>query len=318
MRKSKARPGDGRNGERSLIAAGEVFHDLIFYDLQRLPAMGEELKTDTFTVSVGGGAAITGAAAAGLGRKCRLLTVWGDSPLDVEARTRLLQLGLEVDLSALRRRERAGLTVAVSTREDRYFLTCPGANRFVEARLLESDAFAAAQAGDHVHLALAPKRWQPFQQLVNRLKERSVTSSWDLGWDPEAASQPAFAQLRRALDVLFLNEMEALRYTGAEDAETALDALCKQGDTVVVKLGSKGAIAGRGEQRAESAPLSVEAMETTGAGDAFNGGFLHRWMEGDSLEDCLRAGNICGGLSTRRPGGLDGLPTAREFASKFD
>ncbi|HSR49324.1 MAG TPA: carbohydrate kinase family protein [Acidobacteriota bacterium] len=305
------------NRERTLITAGEVFHDLIFFDLQHLPAMGEELKTDSFTVTVGGGAPITGAAAARLGRPCRLMSVWGDTPLDKEAQSRLSGLGLALDLSRLQPGQRSGLTVAVSTRQDRYFLTCPGANHLVEPYLLEADALDSAQAGDHVHFALTPTRWEPFEKLVSRLRERSITSSWDLGWDPQAASQPSFAKLRSSLDILFLNEMEALRYTGTEDVEEALDKLTGEANTVVLKLGQNGAMAGRGKGRHRAEPIAVKAIETTGAGDAFNGGFLHRWMEGAPLGDCLKAGNVCGGLSTRRPGGLDALPSRHEYEQQM-
>ena len=71
-----------------LVCAGEFFTDLIFSELDRLPSLGQEVKTENFAVSVGGGAAITATAAALLGRPTELVTVWGSSALDREARRR--------------------------------------------------------------------------------------------------------------------------------------------------------------------------------------------------------------------------------------
>ena len=130
----------------------------------------------------------------------------------------------------------------------------------------------------------------------------------------EAAAAPGFREVCHQLDVLFLNQMEALRYTGAARLAEALRRLSNADNTVVVKKGEQGAIAtARGSESVEVASIRVDALESTGAGDAFNGGFLNAWMDGAPLRDCLLAGNICGSLSTRSPGGVDSLPSRAEF-----
>lgn len=300
---------------QTLITAGEFFHDLIFYDLEDLPAFGEELKTDRFETSIGGGAPITAVAAALLGRKTELVTVRGDSALDLDARDRLAAAGITENRTVIRPGQRSGLTVAVSARHDRFFLTCPGINGDVEGHLLRGETFQGLAPGTHIHFALTPSDWASFQDLIDRLRAEGLTSSWDLGWDPQAAQGQAFARLRASLDILFLNEHEAIRYTQSEDLEQALARLSRQPNIVVVKLGSQGAVACSGGVRFNSPPVEVEALETTGAGDAFNGGFLHGWMDRRPLEECLLAGNICGACSTRRPGGTTSLPDREEFES---
>ncbi len=302
------------NARDLLVTAGDFFLDLIFYDLDRLPELGEELKTEQFAFSPGGGAAITAAAAARLGRPAALVTVWGDSPLDRAARSLLDELGVGCNWTRVEPNSMSGLSVAVSTRADRYFLTYPGANRLVESFLLSAPCREKISQAGHVHFALTPTDWAPFCHLVTQLQSAEVTVSWDLGWDPAAISSAGFRRLWGLLDVLFLNEMEALRYTGAQDVGQAIEKLRTPRNLVVVKLGSRGAIAaGQGAHIFDVPAIQIPALETTGAGDAFNGGFLNAWMEGAELAACLQAGNVCGGLSTRAAGGVTSLPSLEEY-----
>ncbi len=301
-----------------LVCAGEFFTDLIFFDLDLLPRLGQEIKTENFATSLGGGAAITAVAASLLERSTELLTVWGDSSLDAEARRRLEEAGVACSWSRIRPNEMSGLSVAVSTREDRYFLTHPGVNHAVEEHLLSAATLEWVSLAGHVHFALAPGRWGAFGDAVKRIKKNGTTVSWDLGWDPEAGRSRGFQDLCSELDVLFLNEMEAWKYSEAASAREALEHFQHSHNTVVIKQGAAGATASRNA----SAPvhvegIEVEAIESTGAGDAFNGGFLHAWMAGRDLEEALRWGNICGGLSTRSPGGVQALPDRVEFDQRL-
>lgn len=297
-----------------LVCAGEFYTDLIFSGLEALPSLGQEVKTDQFAISMGGGAAITATAAALLGCPTELITVWGASALDSEARIGLKASGVHCTSAALRPNEMSGVTVAVSTREDRYFLTYPGTSRAVEEHLLDEQTLANMGRAGHVHFALAPRSWAAFRHAVRRLRRGGSTVSWDLGWDPAAGGSRGFRDLCRELDVVFLNEDEARRYSGAESAQEALAYFARPHSTVVIKRGASGAIGSRDAgPPIHGEAIRVEAMETTGAGDAFNGGFLHAWMAGEALETSLLAGNICGGLSTRAAGGVKALPTRAEF-----
>ena len=301
-----------------LVCAGEFFTDFIFFDLDSLPRLGQETKTGNFASSLGGGAAITAVAASLLGRSAELVTVWGDSSLDAEARRRLDQAGVSWLGSRIIPTEMSGLSVAVSTREDRYFLTHPGVNDAVEAHLLSAETLEFVNLAGHLHFALTPSRWETFRNAIKRIKKNGTTVSWDLGWDPEAGRSRGFRDLCLELDVLFLNEMEACKYSGSSSAEDALEYFQDARNTVVIKQGAAGAIA----SRSANAPvhvegIDVEAIESTGAGDAFDGGFLHAWMAGRDLEEALRWGNICGGLSTRLPGGVQALPDRAEFDQRL-
>jgi sugar/nucleoside kinase (ribokinase family) len=294
---------------RPLIAAGEFFFDLIFYKLDHLPRMGEELVTPNFALALGGGAPTTAITAARLGRRVQLATVLGDTSLDEFAIHELNNQGVSTKLVRHHRGTMAALTVAVSLPKDRFFLTYPGSNAYLEKYLLSPASLKLLAAGGHVHFGLSPRDWKPYAKLVQRLKKQEVTTSWDLGWHPEAIALPGFRELYAALDVVFLNKIEALRYADEKSPERAMRKLASPRQMIVVKLGAEGAIALSPRGAAKVEPMKVTAVDTTGAGDAFNGGFLHKWMEDAKLEDCLRTGNICGALSTTKPGGSAGAPT---------
>jgi len=292
-----------------LIAAGEFFFDLIFYELDHLPRMGEELVTSNFALTLGGGAPTTAITAARLGRRVQLAAVLGDTSLDEFAIHELNNQGVSTNLVRQHRGTMGALTVAVSLPKDRFFLTYPGSNAYLEKYLLSPTGLKLLAAGGHVHFGLSPKDWKPYAELVRRLKKRGVTTSWDLGWHPEAVALQGFRELYAALDVVFLNKIEALRYADEKTAQRAMRKLASPGQVIVVKLGPEGAIALSPSGAARAEPMKVAAVDTTGAGDAFNGGFLHKWMDGASLENCLRTGNVCGALSTTKPGGSAGTPT---------
>ncbi len=114
------------------------------------------------------------------------------------------------------------------------------------------------------------------------------------------------------------NREEALRLTGGESVEAAAHALSADGPLVAVKLGSDGALAvGDGKITRVPAPPGIEVLDSTGAGDAFDAGLLAGRLWGWPLERALVLGCVCGALSTRRMGGIDGQPTQEEALARL-
>jgi sugar/nucleoside kinase (ribokinase family) len=107
---------------------------------------------------------------------------------------------------------------------------------------------------------------------------------------------------------VFVNEHEAALYGRAGTRRAAIDAWRKRARQTVIKLGRRGAIVVDGERVHRRPAPRVSVLDTTGAGDAFNAGFLAARLAGRSLDEALRLGNHLGAASTRRAGGLDGLP----------
>jgi sugar/nucleoside kinase (ribokinase family) len=132
---------------------------------------------------------------------------------------------------------------------------------------------------------------------------------------PHGASldDPEIISALRSVDIFAPNQDEALRLTGETDVESALYRLAQFTPTVVIKLGAEGAIARREGKQVRVDGLTVSVVDTTGAGDNFDCGFLYGLLRHYSLEDCLRCGNFCGGISTTASGGWEASPTAAQL-----
>ena len=285
-----------------LLTAGEAFEDLIFFDLPRLPAPGEEIKTSRFARTIGGGAIITAVAAARLGLRCCVVSGFSPAATAMLARER-------VRIADLRRpRELPAVSAALSTRRNRSFVTYNGVNDRLEPRLMTPIRRADAR---HVHFAFFPARCSRWLPVVSALARRGVTTSWDFGWNERLLDDRAFYRLVASLDYLFLNEQESVLYARVRRVRDAFAFWRSHARAAIVKRGARGSrwIA-RDLEVEEPAPV-VHVVDTTGAGDAFNGGFLASRLRREPPRRSLRAGNAVGALSTRAPGGIDGLPRRR-------
>jgi ribokinase len=291
---------DVRVARLELLTVGDAFQDLIFMGLPRLPRLGEELKTGRFVATIGGGAVITAAAAARLGARTGIVSALSDDAVRVLRAARVSVVNVK------RPSEPHAVTAALSTQRDRSFVTFAGVNDRLEPRL--PGAVARSRAA-HVHFAFAPVHCGRWTRLADRLRARGTTTSWDFGWEPTLRRRVGFARLLRSADVIFVNEAEAALYAGRARPSAAADFWRRSARNTVVKLGRRGSrwIARGTDIRA--AATRVHAVDTTGAGDAFNGGFLFAFLRGAPPRECLRAGNFVGGHSTRAAGGIASLPT---------
>jgi sugar/nucleoside kinase (ribokinase family) len=151
---------------------------------------------------------------------------------------------------------------------------------------------------------------------VAALRRRGITSSWDFGWNDVLARDPGLPVLIDALDVVFVNASEAALYAGEHRLEDALPFWRARRPIVVIKRGAKGCLA-FGTRGALAVPArQVKVVDTTGAGDAFNGGFLAAWLRGAPLRRCLELGNRMGAASTRKVGGIESLPRGRREGAR--
>lgn len=282
----------------AVISVGRVYCDLVFAGLPSMPRMGREVFAHSMQPVLGGGAFIAAAHLAHLGRATALLANYGIDPLSQALAPQLDASG--IDLRFLERRADAGpqVTVVMTGAEDRAFLSCR-AGRAVPARF--GEALSWERAG-LLHIAeYATLVDQP--GLVARAKAAGLAVALDPSWDDTLITDPGLLEACAGVDIFLPNEDEAAAITGTSRPDEALEILADDFPLVAIKCGSAGALLGAGDVRLSAKAPNVEAVDTTGAGDAFNAGFLDAYLLSRPLEACLEAGVTMGSLSVQVIGG---------------
>ncbi len=302
--------------------AGELNLDLILYGLPEQLAPERELLADRMMLTLGSSSAIVAHNLAALGSRVGFQSRIGDDPLGQIALDRLQQSG--VDISRVRRVPGAtttGLTVILHHEAWRNILTYSGTIAETCWEDLDLNYLADSRhfhfSSYYLQRALRPRVGELFQLL----KSKGLTISLDTNDDPDNQWEGGLHEVLRHVDVFLPNEREACKAaaTNDDDLEAAVHKLSELVPLVVVKLGPKGALAQKGPERFESASKEVIPVDTVGAGDSFDAGFLHEYLKGSDLPTCLASGNKAGALSTTRPGGTEAFRDAahqQEFFRK--
>jgi len=302
-----------RPGQRGLLVFGEFFRDLVFYNLPSVPRMGEEVKTASIARFPGGGLATTALVAASLGTPTKVITRVGRDALTSPEWQTLVRSGISTAGCEIDAHLPTAITVSAAFDGDRMMITHDAVNAKLEKLFQRRNVQKQLRAARHVHMACAMSRPQLWTRSIQRLRKSGLTFSADVGWNPEVLNSSRLPSLLREFEFVFPNELEARAITGEKTVERAAKELARWVRVPVVKLGADGSLAVRNGKTLRELSIRVRSVDATGAGDAFNGGFLHGYLAGWTLEECLRAGNICGALATTGPGGSCALPTQKSL-----
>jgi sugar/nucleoside kinase (ribokinase family) len=290
--------------------AGELNLDLILYGLPEQLQPERELLADRMMLTLGSSSAIVAHNLSALGSRVGFQSRIGDDPLGQIALERLQQGG--VDIANVRLVPGAittGLTVILHHEKWRNILTYMGTIAELTWDDLDLDYLPDSRhfhlSSFFLHRALRPR----IGELFRYLKSKGLTISLDTNDDPDD-KWDGVADVLKYVDVLLPNEREACKLAGTDDFEASIQKLAAQVPLVVVKLGPKGALAQRGSERIVVESRKVDVVDTVGAGDSFDAGFLHEYVRGTDLQKCLAAGNAAGALSTTRPGGTEAFRDA--------
>jgi sugar/nucleoside kinase (ribokinase family) len=305
-----------------LLVVGDANPDLVLRGGAVEPAFGQQERiVEQGLLVLGGSGAITAVGAARLGLRTALAGVVGDDVLGRFVVGELAAAGVDTTAVRVLPTASTGISVALSRPDDRAILTARGALAAHDPAGLPDEVLRRAR---HVHIAspfLQPLLRDGLASLIARARAAGATVSLDPGWDPEQCWSTV-ARAALAADLLLPNEQEAAHLAAAlgegggpsapVPAEASAARLGAGGALVVVKSGADGAIAVRDGKVTRAAPYRVDAVDTTGAGDSFDAGFLAGWLGGADLAASLALGCACGALSTRRAGGTGGQPTRAE------
>lgn len=301
-----------------ILVAGEINPDLILTGEDLIPRFGQhELLIDGATLAIGSSSAIFACGAARLGLRVAFVGIVGDDLFGHYMLDAMHICGVDVSPVIVDKNVQTGLSVILNRGTDRAILTFPGCISKLTAQHVSTDLLSRSR---HLHVAsyFLQTALQPdLPDLFRHAHSLGVTTSLDTNWDPQK-EWAGFDKLLQLVDVFLPNENEALAISQAEDLSGSLDWLAARSPLVVVKLGARGAVARTKERSAFAPALPVQVVDTVGAGDSFDAGFLYGYLNGWPLERSLRLACVCGSLSTRAAGGTGGQPTLDEAIMAMD
>ncbi len=305
-----------------ILIPGEINPDLILSgDVE--PQFGQvEKLVDSAALTVGSSSVITACGAARLGLRVAFVGVCGD---DLFGRFMLEEMTKRgVDVSPVRRdpARQTGLTVILNkpfgpAQGDRAMLTFPGAIAALRAEDVTDDLLRRAR---HLHVAsyfLQDALRPGLPDLFARARALGLTTSLDTNWDP-AGEWRGVRDLLPLVDVFLPNRAEVCALAGEQEVEPAAQKLAALARIVAVKLGPEGALGVREGRMVRVSSIPVTVVDTVGAGDTFNAGFLYGFLHDWPLEKSLRLAAVCGALSTQAAGGVAAQPALDQALAMMD
>ena len=300
-----------------IAVVGSNMMDLITY-VNRMPLRGETIEAPTFEMGHGGKGANQAIAAARLGSKVAMVTRVGDDAFADATIANFQRNGIDTTHVLRTAGRSSGVApIFVEPSGENSILIVKGAN--ADLSPADVDAAAPLLAGCQLILMQMEVPVETVYHTVRKAKELGVPTL--LNPAPAAAD----LDVARLADLAFLtpNETELATLTGLpvgdeHEAEVAARALTARGiGTVVVTMGGRGALLVDAGGTRRVAPVKVEPVDTTGAGDAFIGSFAHFHTEGLPVFEALtEAGKYAADSITRR-GTQRSYATLADFRARF-
>lgn len=289
-------------GPPDVLVIGDANPDLLLTG-DVVPRFGQvEKLVDSADLVLGGSAAIAACGLARLGVPTALAAVVGDDLFGEFVRAELTMAGVDTRWLRTDPGAATALSVVLSA-GDRAILTLPGALAGTGADIVDTDLLSRVR---HVHSAsmfLLPLLAPHLPEIFTAARSGGATTSLDTNWDPAGLWLGALELVEHS-DVVFPNAAELLEMTHAADLDAAAATILALGCRVALKDGASGGVLWDGQTVSRVAAPSIDVVDTTGAGDSFDAGFISGMIEGLSGPTCLERAVRCGSLSTRSVGGI--------------
>lgn len=289
-----------------IIALGELNVDLILNQIDGFPEIGKEKFAGSMTMTLGSSTAIFAANAAGLGASVVFAGMVGHDSFGELVKSSLVERGVSTEFLIETDRAATGATIVMSYDMDRANLTYQGAMDIMSFNDLDLRLFEAAR---HIHVSsvfMQSALMKDLDRILSEAEKNGVTVSMDTQWDPVEKWDFDYKSLLPKVNIFLPNEAELMNITDKDNVDDAIDAIVPWlKECAVVKCGSRGSILVRrdGSRNVMPAFLNRTVVDTIGAGDSFNSGFVTGYVRGLALEECQRLGNATGAVNTTAAGG---------------
>lgn len=295
-----------------VLVVGELNVDLILIG-DVTPGFGQAEKlVEDATLTLGSSSAIFACGAAQLGLKVAFIGKVGDDDFGRVVLRNLTERGVDTAGVVVDPDLKTGLSVILSRPDDRAILTHLGSIAALHYDEIDPSLLPRAC---HLHLGsffLLDSLRPNVARLFAEAHRQGLTTSLDTNYDPQELWDGGLSQMLAHTDVFMPNETELHAISGETNLGPALEKMAKNDLTVAVKLGPEGGTAQRGDEVVRASSIPVDVVDTTGAGDSFDAGFVYGYLAGWDLERSLRLGCVCGSLSTRAAGGTPAQATLDE------
>ena len=301
-----------------LLVLGDANPDLIVRG-DVTPEFGQAEKlVDQASLVIGGSGAIAACGAARLGLRVAFGGVVGEDVFGRFMLDALAEHGVDTSGVLVDPSRPTGLSVVLSKGEDRATLTSLGTIADLRGGIVDPALLRSAR---HVHVSsyfLQAGLAADLPELFREAHEAGASTSIDPNWDPAGEWDGGLLSLLSETDCFLPNSVEARAITGVDDIDVAALTLAERGSVVAVKFGQGGGLAVWGDEDVRSESIPTDVVDTTGAGDCFDAGFLAGRLAGWPLGRCLQVAVACGSLSTRAVGGTAAQPTMDEALAALE
>lgn len=295
-----------------IAVVGELNVDLVLTGLPSLPAYGELRLAKDMRFALGSSSAIFACNAARLGAQVGFVGKLGDDEFGDFLMRCLRRSGVDTSQIIRHPGGRTGICVSMSFPQEYSMVSFPGIR---ETFCLEDIDFDYVKTARHMHMSsfyIQPALQPGCAKLFRWAKEAAMSTSLDPDHDPAEKWDSGIREVLPHVDLFLPNEQEAMCIAGRTDPDSALARLRTLAKNVVIKCGANGLLTAVGDRTVAAPGFAIHPVDTTGAGDSFNAGFVFQYLRGAPLAECAIWGHACGALSTRTLGGTDAFPDPGE------
>jgi sugar/nucleoside kinase (ribokinase family) len=291
-----------------IVVVGELNVDLILTGLPSLPEIGTCKLSKDMSFTLGSASAIFASNISRLGLDVGFVGKIGDDDFGAFILNSLEKRKVDTSQIIKDKTSKTGICVSLSFPENYAMASYPGVRETLTLSDVNIDYVSKAR---HLHMSsyyLQTGMQEGCIELFRKAKEMGLTTSLDPDNDPSDRWDDKIFEVLRYVDIFLPNETEARHISKCDTIESALDHLASKVNTVVIKIGQDGVWAKNSQKTLHADIFKVEVIDTTGAGDSFNSGFIYKFYQGFPIEDCVLWGNACAAISTTEAGGTTAFP----------
>jgi ribokinase len=294
---------------------GDINLDVISSHLENYPEKDKQTILPKIIVQLGGSSAIFASTCSSLGMKTKFIGRLGFDFISEFLVKEIEKIGVSSGIKRVEGEE-AGITISLTFKDmKRAMITFRGSNENLSKKDFELEEIE----GKILHIGgfnLLDSLRKDVYEIFSHARKKGMRTSLDPNWDPKGWIKQRLVDLIKILkitDFFFPDYEEGKAITKVEDPEKIVEKLLYLGAKIVaLKCGKDGCYVGSKNEIFHAKGFKVKTVQTTGAGDAFDAGFIKAFLSGLSLKECARFANAAGALYTTKFG-IERFPKEEEI-----